>query len=162
MSKARTRSRGGHDRARCARWRLMQGMWFQGAGSCRSAVQATAPERGLGRRLALCSRIAGVPEPSALADGLDKVEGTCRRGPWRSVAAADFATLAWVASFNHRPLLAEPIGNIPRAEADVLHHATQENLLLAARRNPNSVQRTRGGSWPSAKPPSPGSRRMAS
>jgi len=39
-----------------------------------------------------------------------------RRGPWRSVAAVEFATLEGVDWFNKRRLL-EPIGNIPPAEA---------------------------------------------
>jgi putative transposase len=37
------------------------------------------------------------------------------RGPWRSLEAAEFATLAWVDWFNTRRLL-EPIGYIPPAE----------------------------------------------
>ena len=40
-----------------------------------------------------------------------------RRGPWRSFAAVEFATLDWIDWFNHRRLL-EPIGNMPLAEAE--------------------------------------------
>lgn len=54
-----------------------------------------------------------------------------RRGPWRSLKAAEFATLEWVDWFNHRRLL-EPIGNIPPAEAEALYYAAQEDLPLAA------------------------------
>lgn len=54
-----------------------------------------------------------------------------RRGAWRSFEAVGFATLEWVAWFNHRRLL-EPIGIIPPAEAEEHHHAAQENLPLAA------------------------------
>jgi len=71
---------------------------------------------------------------NALAEsinGLYKAEVIHRRGPWRSLAAVEFATLEWVDWFNHRPLL-ELIGNIPLAEAEALYYAAQENLLLAA------------------------------
>jgi len=56
---------------------------------------------------------------NALAEtinGLYKAEVIHRHGPWRSFEAVEFATLEWVAWFNHRRLL-EPIGNIPPAEA---------------------------------------------
>src|SRR6478672_10058244 len=56
---------------------------------------------------------------NALAEtvnGLYKAEVIHRRGPWRSVAAVEFATLEGVDWFNKRRLL-EPIGNIPPAEA---------------------------------------------
>ncbi len=36
-------------------------------------------------------------------------------GPWRSLGAVEFATLAWVDWFNTRRLL-EPIGYVPPAE----------------------------------------------
>lgn len=47
--------------------------------------------------------------------GLFKTEVTRRRGPWRSIEAVEFATLAWVDWFNIRRLL-EPMGYIPPAE----------------------------------------------
>lgn len=49
-------------------------------------------------------------------NGLYKAEVIRRRGPWRSFEAVEFATLEWVDWFNNRRL-AEPIGNIPPAEA---------------------------------------------
>jgi putative transposase len=55
---------------------------------------------------------------NALAEtviGLFKTEVIRRRGPWRSLEAVEFATLAWVDWFNHRRLL-EPIGYVPPAE----------------------------------------------
>jgi putative transposase len=64
-------------------------------------------------------------------NGLYKAEVIHRRGPWRSLAAVEFATLEWVDWFNHQRLL-EPIGNIPPAEAEALYYAVQDNLPLAA------------------------------
>jgi putative transposase len=55
---------------------------------------------------------------NALAEsviGLFKTEVIRRQGPWRSLEAVEFATLAWVDWFNTRRLL-EPIGYIPPAE----------------------------------------------
>jgi putative transposase len=65
---------------------------------------------------------------NALAEtviGLLKTEVIRRRGPWRTLEAVDFATLAWVDWFNTRRLL-EPIGDIPPAEfeAAYYHQAT--------------------------------------
>ena len=57
---------------------------------------------------------------NALAEtviGLFKTEVIRRLGPWRSLEAVEFATLAWVDWFNHRRLL-EPIGFVPPAEAE--------------------------------------------
>lgn len=71
---------------------------------------------------------------NALAEtinGLYKAEVIHRRGPWRSFEAVEFATLEWVAWFNHRRLL-EPIGNIPPAEAEANYYATLEALPIAA------------------------------
>ena len=53
---------------------------------------------------------------NALAEtinGLYKAEVIHRRGPWRSFEAVEFATLEWVDSFNHRPLLS-PSATCPR------------------------------------------------
>jgi putative transposase len=55
---------------------------------------------------------------NALAEtiiGLFKTEVIYARGPWRSLEAAEYATLEWVDWFNHRRLL-EPIGHVPPAE----------------------------------------------
>ncbi|MET4754777.1 transposase InsO family protein [Bradyrhizobium sp. RT11b] len=63
---------------------------------------------------------------NALAEtinGLYKAEVIHRRGPWRSFEAVEFATPEWVDWFNNRRLL-EPIGNIPRAEAEQRHVGT--------------------------------------
>ena len=54
-----------------------------------------------------------------------------RRGPWRSLEAVEYATLEWVAWFNHRRLL-EPIGNIPPAEAEARYYEQTETLSVAA------------------------------
>jgi len=57
---------------------------------------------------------------NALAEtinGLYKAELIHRRGPWKTKAAVELATLEWVAWFNNHRLL-EPIGYIPPAEAE--------------------------------------------
>ena len=71
---------------------------------------------------------------NALAEsiiGLYKTEVIRPRGPWRGLEAVEFATLEWVAWFNHRRLL-EPIGNRPPAEAEVAYHRQREHTALAA------------------------------
>ncbi|GAI96105.1 unnamed protein product, partial [marine sediment metagenome] len=57
---------------------------------------------------------------NALAEtinGLYKTEVIHRRGPWKTKAAVELATLEWVSWFNHQRLL-ESIGDIPPAEAE--------------------------------------------
>jgi transposase InsO family protein len=71
---------------------------------------------------------------NALAEtinGLYKAEVIWRRGPWRSIAAVEFATLEWVDWFNTKRLL-EPIGNVPPAEAEAAYYANQEVLAKIA------------------------------
>jgi putative transposase len=61
---------------------------------------------------------------NALAEtinGLYKAELIHRRGPWKTKAAVELATLEWVAWFNHHRLLA-PIGYIPPAEAEANYY----------------------------------------
>jgi transposase InsO family protein len=61
---------------------------------------------------------------NALAEsviGLFKTEVIQRRGPWRSLEAVEFATLAWVNWFNTRRLL-EPIGYVPPAEYEARYY----------------------------------------
>jgi len=53
--------------------------------------------------------------------GLFKTEVIQRRGPWRSLEAVEFATLAWVEWFNRRRLL-EPIGYVPPAEYEAHYY----------------------------------------
>jgi putative transposase len=57
---------------------------------------------------------------NALAEtinGLYKAEVIHHRGPWKTKASVELATLEWVSWFNHHRLLA-PIGYIPPAEAE--------------------------------------------
>ena len=71
---------------------------------------------------------------NALAEtinGLYKAEVIHRHGPWRSLAAVEFATLEWVDWFNNRRLL-EPIGNIPPAEAEDNYYAMLDDTPMAA------------------------------
>lgn len=71
---------------------------------------------------------------NALAEtvnGLYKAEVIHRRGPWRSLEAVEFATLEWVAWFNHRRLMG-PIGNIPPAEAEQRYYAALHCPALVA------------------------------
>lgn len=61
---------------------------------------------------------------NALAEsviGLFTTEVIQRRGPWRSLGAVEFATLAWVDWFNTRRLL-EPIGYLPPAEYEARYY----------------------------------------
>jgi len=61
---------------------------------------------------------------NALAEsviGLFKTEVIRRQGPWRSLDAVEFATLAWVDWFNTRRLL-EPIGYMPPAEFEARYY----------------------------------------
>lgn len=61
---------------------------------------------------------------NALAEsviGLFKTEVIRRLGPWRSLEAVEFATLAWVDWFNtRRPLV--PIGYVPPAEYEAQYY----------------------------------------
>jgi transposase InsO family protein len=71
---------------------------------------------------------------NALAEtinGLYKAEVICRRGPWRSIEAVEYATLEWVDWFNNRRLL-EPIGNIPPAEAEAAYYRELEEPAAIA------------------------------
>jgi putative transposase len=71
---------------------------------------------------------------NALAEtviGLFKTEVIRRLGPWRSLEAVEFATLAWVDWFNHRRLL-EPIGFVPPAEAEAAFYNALESEPMAA------------------------------
>jgi transposase InsO family protein len=61
---------------------------------------------------------------NALAEsvnGLFKTEVIHRRGPWRSLEAVEFATLAWVHWFNTGRLL-EAIGYVPPAEYEAQYY----------------------------------------
>jgi putative transposase len=61
---------------------------------------------------------------NALAEtinGLYKAELIHRRGPWKTRAAVELATLEWVSWFNTQRLLA-PIGYIPPAEAEANYY----------------------------------------
>jgi transposase InsO family protein len=65
---------------------------------------------------------------NALAEsviGLFKTEVIRRRGPWRSLEDVEFATLAWVAWFNHSRLF-EPLGYVPPAEYEAAYYRRQD------------------------------------
>jgi putative transposase len=65
---------------------------------------------------------------NALAEsviGLFKTEVIRRRGPWRGLEDVEFATLEWVAWFNHRRLL-EAIGYVPPVEHEEAYYRRQE------------------------------------
>jgi transposase InsO family protein len=84
--------------------------------------------------IALSVGSVGDSYDNALAEtviGLFKTEVIRRSGPWRSLGAVEFATLAWVDWFNHRRLL-EPIGNLPPADAEARYYAELEATALAA------------------------------
>jgi transposase InsO family protein len=70
---------------------------------------------------------------NALAEtviGRFKTEVIRRRGPWRNMEAAGFATLEWVDWYNTRRLL-EPIGNMPPAKAAALYYAQLEPVAIS-------------------------------
>ena len=73
---------------------------------------------------------------NALAEtinGLYKAELIHRRAPWKTKEAVEFATLEWVAWFNHHRLL-EPIGYIPPVEAEANYYrqlAAQPTAMAA-------------------------------
>ncbi len=61
---------------------------------------------------------------NALAEtinGLYKTELIHRRGPWKTKAAVELATLEWVCWFNHQRLLGSN-GYIPPAEAEANYY----------------------------------------
>ncbi len=65
---------------------------------------------------------------NALAEsviGLFKTEVIRRRGPWRNLDDVEFATLEWVAWFNHSRLL-EPIGYVPPTEHEEAYYSRQQ------------------------------------
>ncbi len=71
---------------------------------------------------------------NALAEtinGLYKAEVIHRRGPWRHFEPVEFATLEWADWFNNRRLL-EPVGFIPRAEAEERYFAMLNDTAMAA------------------------------
>lgn len=71
---------------------------------------------------------------NALAEtinGLYKAELIHRRGPWKTKAAVELATLEWVSWFNHHRLL-EPIGYIPPAEAEENYYRQLTEKVVVA------------------------------
>src|SRR5262249_28629831 len=69
---------------------------------------------------------------NALAESISgrfKTEVIRRQGPWRQLAAVEFATLEWVDWFNHWRLL-EPIGYLPPAEYETRYY---EQASVASR-----------------------------
>jgi len=71
---------------------------------------------------------------NALAEtviGLFKTEVIRRQGPWRSLEAVEFATLAWVDWFNTRRLLA-PIGYVPPTEFEDAYYREQHRQTTPA------------------------------
>jgi putative transposase len=70
---------------------------------------------------------AGDSYDNALAEtviGLFKAEEIRRRGPWKGLEDVEFATLEWVAWYNHQRLL-EPLGYVPPAEFEQAYHDRQ-------------------------------------
>jgi putative transposase len=64
---------------------------------------------------------------TALAEsviGLFKTEEIHRRGPWKGLEDIEFATLEWVAWYNHRRLL-ERLGSVSPAEFEEAYYARQ-------------------------------------
>ena len=71
---------------------------------------------------------------NALAEtinGLYKTEGIRHRGPWKTIAEVEYATLEWVDWFNNRRIL-EPSRNIQPAEYELMYYQQPEELSEAA------------------------------
>jgi putative transposase len=97
-------------------------------------VSITYTERLAAAGIAPSVGSVGDSYDNALAEtviGLFKTEVIHRQGPWRTLEAVEFATLAWVDWFNHRRLL-EPIGFVPPAEAEAAFYQRLEIDRLAA------------------------------
>jgi putative transposase len=97
---------------------------------------------------------------NALAEsviGLFKTEVIQRKGPWRHLAAVEFATLDWVDWFNTRRLL-EPIGYVPPAEYEARYSeqlrrpAANDNVSPAAIEGDANAARTWRGVFPRSCP----------
>jgi putative transposase len=76
---------------------------------------------------------------NALAEsiiGLFKTELIRRKGPWRSLDAAELATLEWVDWYNNRRLFSA-IGNITPAEAETNHYLTTIPSVTLQMREPS-------------------------
>ena len=71
---------------------------------------------------------------NALAEtiiGLYKTEVIRTRGPWKTIAEVEYATLEWVDWFNHRRLLA-PLGHVPPAEYEQMCYDRHNRSCKAA------------------------------
>ena len=63
--------------------------------------------------------------------GLYKTEVIRKRGPWRNLDQVEYATLEWVDSLSHRPLLSSN-GDRPPAEVEAEYHQAIDGSRLAA------------------------------
>jgi putative transposase len=63
--------------------------------------------------------------------GLFKTEVIRKRGPWRNIAAVEFAVLAWVDWFNNRRLL-EPLDYVPPVEYETAYYRTRSTPAAEA------------------------------
>ena len=71
---------------------------------------------------------------NALAEtiiGLYKTEVIRTRGPWKTIAEVEYATLEWVDWFNNRRLLA-PLGHVPPAEYEQMYYDRHNRSCEAA------------------------------
>ncbi len=59
-----------------------------------------------------------------------------RRGPWKGIDQAEYATLEWVDWFNHRRLL-EPIGHVPPAEFEAAYHQREDPSRTTRLKDPS-------------------------
>jgi putative transposase len=76
---------------------------------------------------------------NALAEtiiGRYKTELIRQRGPWKGLAAVEYATLEWVDWFNHRRLLA-PIGPVPPARFEADYHRREDPSHTARLKHPS-------------------------
>lgn len=117
--------------------------WNRPYTAAQAATGATAGSQYLsiryGERLAECGMRTSVATTgesygNALAEtinGLYKTAVIRRRGPWRRIEAAEYATLERVDWFNNRRLL-EPVGDVPLAEYEQAYYRLQQSKALVA------------------------------
>ena len=104
--------------------------------ACSMSASATRTDRGRSRDLGRPHRrqLRQWPWPTARTltiNGPFKVEVIHKRGPWRSLASVEDATLEWVDRSDH-PRPHEPVGNGPPAAAEAACHAGLEAIPMAA------------------------------
>jgi transposase InsO family protein len=106
--------------ARCRVRRLMRTLGLRGVVRGRAWTTTTQADIAAGRPADLVHRQFTALRPNQLWWRTSR-EVIRRKGPWRTLEAVEFATLAWVDWVNHRRLLG-PIGFVPPAEYEARYY----------------------------------------